>query len=141
MPDITKKSFESDYFKTGDLGEIIDGYLYYRGRKKEMIKTGGISVYPIDIERVLREVEGVREVAVVGVEDEYFGEAVIAVVVGEVKKEALIKKASKLAPYQRPLFYDIVKELPKNRLGKIQKFKLKEKYKNLKIGKRLKGIL
>jgi acyl-CoA synthetase (AMP-forming)/AMP-acid ligase II len=90
---------------------------------------------------VLREVEGVREVAVVGVEDEYFGEAIIAVVVGEVKKEELIKKANKLAPYQRPLFYDIVKELPKNSLGKIQKFKLKEKYKNLKIGKKLKGIL
>jgi len=141
MSDVTQKSFENDYFKTGDLGEIIDGYLYYRGRKKEMIKTGGISVYPIDIERVLREVEGVREVAVVGVEDEYFGEAIIAVVVGEVKKEELIKKANKLAPYQRPLFYDIVKELPKNSLGKIQKFKLKEKYKNLKIGKRLKGIL
>jgi acyl-CoA synthetase (AMP-forming)/AMP-acid ligase II len=142
MPDTTKESFDGDFFKTGDLGEIVDGYLYYKGRKKDLIKTGGISVYPMDIEKVLKEVNGVTDVAVIGVEDEYFGEVVVAIVTGNVKKDELIKKANnKLATYQRPLFYDISKELPKNSLGKVQKFKLKEKYKNLQIGKRLKGLL
>ncbi len=141
MPQTTQESFEDGFFKTGDLGEIIDGYLYYKGRKKELIKTGGISVYPIDIEKVLKEVNGVKEVAVVGVRDSYFGEAIIVVVVGDVKKSELMKTANKhLAPYQRPLFYDIVEKLPKNEMGKLQKFKLKEKYKNLNLGERLKCI-
>ena len=141
MPDITKNSFEDSFFKTGDLGEIVDGYLYYKGRIKELIKTGGISVYPIDVEEVLKKVDGVKEVAVIGVEDSYFGEIVVAVIVGDVKKSELIKAANKhLAPYQRPLFYDIVEKLPKNEMGKIQKFKLKEKYKNLNLGERLKCI-
>jgi long-chain acyl-CoA synthetase len=140
MLNITKESFEDDFFKTGDLGEIKEGFLYYKGRKKELIKTGGISVYPMDIEKVLKKVNGVKEVAVIGIEDEYFGEAIIAVVVGDVKKIDLIKTANVLAPYQRPLFYDIVESLPKNRLGKLQKYKLKEKYKNLQLGKRLKGL-
>jgi len=140
MPNITKESFEDDFFKTGDLGEIKEGFLYYKGRKKELIKTGGISVYPMDIEKVLKKVDGVKEVAVIGVEDEYFGEAIIAAVVGDVKKTDLIKTANVLAPYQRPLFYDIVESLPKNRLGKLQKYKLKEKYKNLQLSKRLKGL-
>jgi acyl-CoA synthetase (AMP-forming)/AMP-acid ligase II len=140
LPQITKESFEGEYFKTGDLGEMVDGFLYYKGRKKELIKTGGISVYPIDIEKVIKEVEGVDEVAVIGAEDEYFGEIVVAVVVGNVKKNEILKACSVLAPYQRPMFVDIVKELPKNALGKLQKFKLREKYKNLQLGKRLKGI-
>jgi len=141
MPNVTKNSFEDEFFKTGDLGEIIDGYLYYKGRIKDLIKTGGISVYPIDVEEVLKKVDGVKEVAVIGVEDSYFGESVIAVVVGDVKKSELIKAANKhLAPYQRPLFYDIVEKIPKNEMGKVQKFKLKEKYKNLNLGERLKCI-
>ena len=141
MLEVTKESFEGEFFKTGDLGEIIDGYLYYKGRKKELIKTGGISVYPIDIEKVLKKVDGVKEVAVIGIDDSYFGEIVSAIVVGDVKKIELMKIANKhLASYQRPLFYDIVDELPKNEMGKLQKFKLKEKYKNLNIGERLKCI-
>jgi acyl-CoA synthetase (AMP-forming)/AMP-acid ligase II len=137
---ITDKSFDGEFFKTGDLGEIRDGFLYYKGRKKELIKTGGISVYPVDIEKVIKEVKGVEEVAVIGVEDEYFGEIVVAIVVGDVKKSDIIKACNRLAPYQRPMFVDIVDSLPKNSMGKLQKFKLKENYKNLQLGKRLKGI-
>ena len=141
MPEITKKSFEDGYFKTGDIGMLKDGFLYYMGRKKEMIKTGGISVYPIDIEKVIKEINGVDEVAVIGVEDSYFGEAVIAVFTGNAKIADIRRVAKeKLSSFQQPLFYDRVDTLPKNSLGKIQKFKLKEKYKNLDLGKRLKGI-
>lgn len=142
MQQETIKSFVGDYFKTGDLGYIKNNYLYYTGRKKEIIKTGGISVYPKDIEKVLLNVDGVKECAVIGIEDEYFGEAIVAVVVGNTKKSKLQKACMEnLAPYQMPMHYDIVEELPKNYLGKLQKFKLKEKYKNLNIGKKLRGIL
>ncbi|WP_092910529.1 class I adenylate-forming enzyme family protein [Hydrogenimonas thermophila] len=140
--EITHESFEDGYFKTGDLGVLKDGFLYYTGRKKEMIKTGGISVYPMDIEKVIKEVDGVDEVAVIGIEDSYFGEAVIAVFTGTAKIADIRSVAKeKLLSYQQPLFYDRVDALPKNSLGKLQKFKLKEKYKNLDLGRRLKGLL
>lgn len=139
LPEITEASFTNNgFFKTGDFGSIDDdGFLSYKGRIKEMIKTGGISVYPIDIEKPLMQLNGVKEVAVIGVPDSYFGEAVIAIVVGDISVKELQKGVVDLASYQKPLFYDIVKELPKNLLGKLQKFKLQEKYKNLNIGKRL----
>jgi len=139
MPEITQESFDDGFFKTGDLGEIKNDFLYYKGRKKELIKTGGISVYPIDIEKILKEVKGVEELVVVGIEDEYFGEAIICVYEGETTIKDLMKTANILASYQRPLFY-IKDKLPRNEMGKIQKFKLKEKYKNLNLGKKLKGI-
>jgi len=130
-----------EWFNTGDLGEIKDGYLYYKGRTKELIKTGGISVYPIDIEKVILEIDGVKEVAVVGLDDSYFGEIVAAIIVGNVKKNEVMRYLQKrLLPYQIPLFYDIVDFLPKNHMGKLQKYKLKEKYKHIDIGKRLRGI-
>jgi len=130
-----------EWFNTGDLGEIKEGYLYYKGRTKELIKTGGISVYPIDIEKVILEIDGVKEVAVIGLDDSYFGEIVAAIIVGDVKKNEIMRYLQKrLLPYQIPLFYDIVDTLPKNHMGKLQKFKLKEKYKHIDIGKRLKGI-
>jgi len=136
LPQITKEAFDGEYFKTGDLGEMVDGFLYYKGRKKELIKTGGISVYPIDVEKEIKKLNKVKEVAVVGAEDEYFGEIIVAVVVGNVSRMDVIKACENLAPYQRPMYIDIVDELPKTSLGKVQKFKLKEKYKNLGIGKR-----
>ncbi len=130
-----------EWFHTGDLGEIIDEYLYYKGRTKELIKTGGISVYPIDIEKVLLEIDEIKEVAVIGIDDSYFGEAIVAVIVGNIKKSEVMRYAQKyLLPYQVPLFYDIVDNLPKNSMGKLQKFKLKEKYNHLDISKKLKGL-
>lgn len=142
MPEQTTQSFIGDYFKTGDLGKIDDGFLYFMGRSKELIKTGGISVYPLDIEKVINQVKGVIECAVIGVEDDYFGEAIVAVVVGEVTKKVLRKACQNgLAPYQHPMYYDIVAQLPKNALGKLQKFKLKAHYKDLQIGRKLRGVL
>ena len=140
LEEVTKKSFDKEFFKTGDIGEILDNYLYYKGRNKEVIKSGGISIYPIDIEKVLRKVKGVKEVAVIGVEDEYFGEAIVAIIEGDAKKVALLEASKKLATFQRPLEY-IFDTIPRNEMGKIQKFKLKEKYKSLNLGKKLKGFL
>ncbi len=142
MPQITSDSFLDSYFKTGDLGVLRDGYLYYMGRTKDIIKTGGISVYPIDIERVLKDINGIDEIAVVGIDDSYFGEAVIAIFKGDAKITDIVKIAKQeLLSYQQPLFYDKVDVLPKNSLGKLQKFKLREKYNHLDLGKKLKGVL
>lgn len=142
MPQITSDSFLDGYFKTGDLGVLRDGYLYYMGRTKDIIKTGGISIYPIDIERVLKDIDGIDEIAVVGIDDSYFGEAVIAIFKGDAKITDIVKIAKQeLLSYQQPLFYDKVDVLPKNGLGKLQKFKLKEKYNHLDLGKKLKGVL
>lgn len=142
MPEVTTESFIDSYFKTGDLGYIENGFLHYMGRTKELIKTGAISVFPIDIEKVLLNVNGVKECAVIGVDDNYFGEIIVAIVTGDVKKSDLRKACVEgLAPYQLPMHYDVVDSLPKNNLGKLQKFKLKDNYKHLNIGSRLKGLL
>ncbi|RLD81956.1 MAG: long-chain fatty acid--CoA ligase [Bacteroidetes bacterium] len=129
----TNESFTEDgYFKTGDIGFLDqDDYLYYKGRINDVIITGGINVYPQDIERVLNSLESVKETAVIGVEDEYFGEIILAVIVA--KKDTIIKiselrKAclSNLTDYQQPQQYEVVKGLPKTALGKVMKNTLKD---------------
>src|SRR3989344_4951144 len=84
----TKESFWEEYFKTGDVGYIdTDGFLYYRGREKDVIKYGAINLYPGDIENVLLRFKGVKECAVVGVEDKYLGEVPLAAIVSDEKIE------------------------------------------------------
>ena len=128
----TNESFTEDgYFKTGDIGFLDqDGYLYYKGRINDVIITGGINVYPQDIERVLNSLDSVKETAVIGVEDECFGEIILAVIVA--KEDAIIKISelrkvclTNLTDYQQPQRYEIVNELPKTALGKVMKNKLK----------------
>ncbi|MFH1847191.1 MAG: class I adenylate-forming enzyme family protein, partial [Candidatus Omnitrophota bacterium] len=82
----TKKSIKEGYFYTGDIGKFDDdGFLYYIGRKKDIIITGGINVYPKDIEDILWQFDGIQEFAVIGVDDLYFGEAILAVIVADKK--------------------------------------------------------
>lgn len=143
--ELTNQSFKDGYFKTGDLGRLDeDGYLYYLGRSKDLIITGGINVYPGDVEKVIMRAKGVIDVAVVGIPDEYFGEAVIAVIqaLGEVSKLEIQNLCSReLADFQRPLAYIFIDELPKSELGKIKKGLLREQYKNLDASKRLRSLL
>lgn len=131
----TKESFTDDgYFKTGDIGYLDqDGYLYYKGRINDVIITGGINVYPQDIESVLNSLESVKESAVIGIEDEYFGEIILAIIVA--KQDTIIKISDlrklcllNLTDYQQPQRYEIVKELPKTALGKVIKNKLKNDF-------------
>lgn len=126
----TKRSFSNGYFKTGDVGYLdTDGFLYYRGREKDVIKYGAINLYPVDIESVLIRFKGVKECAVIGLEDKYLGEVPLAVIVadGKVEKKELRKFClDHLADYQAPVDFVFVDQLPKSELGKIQKFKLKE---------------
>jgi long-chain acyl-CoA synthetase len=138
----TRKAFDDEeYFYTGDLGYLDEeGYLYYLGRKKELIITGGINVYPRDVEAVIAQYEDVSECAVIGVEDSYFGEAVLAVVVPVEGKPidllGLRRHCGRmLADYQQPLAYEIVDALPKNPMGKLMKFRLVEQFKGYTIKK------
>jgi malonyl-CoA/methylmalonyl-CoA synthetase len=117
-------AFTADgWFKTGDLGELdADGYLQIIGRSKELIISGGYNVYPREVEEVLADFPGVREVAVVGRASVRWGEEVTAVVVadGEVELAALREfAAARLAPYKLPRSLERVEELPRNALGKL----------------------
>jgi acyl-CoA synthetase (AMP-forming)/AMP-acid ligase II len=125
-PEATAEAVTPDgWFRTGDVGRIdADGYLYVEDRIKDMIITGGENVYSIEVERILAEHPAVVEVAVFGVPDEKWGEAVKAVVAlqGEASEADLIGWArQRLAAYKCPKSVEIVEALPRNPTGKILK--------------------
>ena len=132
MSDETNQSMHNGYFLTGDLGYLDDqGYLYYKGRKKDLIICGGINIYPKDIEDVIRNIPGIKEVAVVPKLDPNLGEVVKAVIVTsntDVQPLKSIKRfcAENLADFQFPREIVFTESLPKNSLGKIQKHRIIE---------------
>ncbi|MBI4464912.1 MAG: AMP-binding protein, partial [Acidobacteria bacterium] len=128
-PEETAASFTPDgFFKTGDLGRWCkDGSLSVVGRSKEMIITGGLNVYPKEIESALDQMEGIAESAVIGVPHPDFGEGVVAVVARKPGWESLTEAAlmarlkELLANYKVPKRIFFVDELPRNAMGKVQK--------------------
>ncbi len=138
MPEKTAEEFTPDgWFKTGDVGKIdADGYVTIVGRSKDLIISGGYNVYPAEIEGTINDLPGVAESAVVGVPHPDFGEAVVAVVVakpGAKLEGAAIAAALKaqIANFKVPKLVDVVKELPRNAMGKVQKNLLREQHKGL----------
>jgi acyl-CoA synthetase (AMP-forming)/AMP-acid ligase II len=131
-PEATNTSFRDGWFYTGDLGYFDEeGYLFVVGRKKDMVKSGGISVYPLEIEDVMYKHPEIVEAAVIGVPDPAWGEAVKAVVVlkagSSVNGETLVRFCKEqLASYKVPKSVDIVTALPHTEIGKVNKVKLKE---------------
>ena len=131
-PEATVASFRDGWFYTGDLAYFDEeGYLYVVGRKKDMIKSGGISIYPLEIEGVLYSHPDVLEAAVIGLPDPEWGEAAKAVVVlkqgSTVRGDDLLRFCKEhLAGYKVPKSIDIVSSLPHTELGKVSKEKLKE---------------
>ena len=121
------------YFRTGDIGrQDRDGRVWITGRAKDLIICGGLNVYPKEIELVLDALPGVVESAVIGAPHHDFGEAVVAVVIGQGEERAIIAAArEKLAPYKAPKRVVFVSELPLNAMGKVQKAVLRETYKDL----------
>jgi malonyl-CoA/methylmalonyl-CoA synthetase len=109
------------WFATGDLVSVSDdGYVTVRGRRTELIITGGHNVYPAEVEAVLSRHPGVREVAIVGVPSAEWGETVEAFVVGDPDLESLNDLAAReLASFKRPRQVHIVEALPRNALGKV----------------------
>ncbi len=115
------ESTTDGWFATGDLASVSsDGYVTIRGRRTELIITGGHNVYPAEVEAVLARHPGVREVAVIGVPSAEWGETVAAFVVGDPDLESLEDLANReLASFKRPRQVHTVEALPRNALGKV----------------------
>lgn len=120
-PEKTAAAWRGDSFTVGDLGRLDDdGYLYLDGRREDLLITGGVNVYPLEVENTLREHPGVADVAVYGVPDERWGQRVCAAVVGEVSAAQLDAFArERLAPPKRPKEYHFLTELPRTLTGKV----------------------
>ena len=133
----TEEAFKKDgFFITGDLAQRDeDGYLTIVGRDKDVIISGGLNVYPKEIEDVINEMPNILESAVVGIHHHDFGEAVLAIVVSNDKTLAEIKVLDflkdKLAKYKLPKRVIFLDELPRNTMGKVQKKVLRENYLDL----------
>jgi long-chain acyl-CoA synthetase len=113
-------------FTVGDLGRIDEeGYVFLDGRREDLIISGGVNVYPAEVERVLGEVAGVEDIAVFGVDDDQWGQRVCAAVVGPVERPALEAHAREhLAPAKRPKAYHRLDALPRTPTGKVRRLDL-----------------
>jgi len=135
-PEATQESFADGWFKTGDVAvqDEVDGYYRILGRRSiDIIKTGGYKISALEIEEVFRTHPAVRECAVVGVPDEYWGERVCAALilnpgmrVSEPKLHEWAK--SRIAGYKVPKEIQIVTDLPRNAMGKVVKPELKRMF-------------
>lgn len=137
MPAVTAAEFRDGWFVTGDLGAFDrEGYLSILGRAKDLVISGGLNVYPVEVEAALDALPGVAASAVVGVPHRDFGEAVVACVVaapGAVVEEAVVRAAlrDRLAGFKVPKRVMVVAELPRNAMGKVQKAELRRVYAGL----------
>ncbi|NKB98610.1 MAG: AMP-binding protein [Pseudomonadales bacterium] len=131
-PELTDAAFNGDWFRTGDIGHVDDqGYYYIDDRKKDVIISGGENIYPAELENVLADIPELSEYAVIGRPDEKWGEATVACVVlrdGQSlsKDELLAGFEGKLARYKHPQDVLYFESLPRNAMGKVLKYKLRE---------------
>jgi long-chain acyl-CoA synthetase len=134
-PEATAQAFTEDgFFRTGDAGMLDgDGYLYIKDRLKDMIVTGGENVHPAEVEAALSLHPSIKDVAVIGIPDDKWGEAVHAIVVPASAiqpdvNEILSWARGRLAGYKLPKSIEFVAELPRNASGKILRRALREPY-------------
>lgn len=133
-PEKTAAAYRGSLFTVGDMGYVdADGYLFISDRKIDMVITGGVNVYPREIEETLHRHPAVLDVAVFGVPDERWGESIKAVV--ELREGASATAGEladfcreRLAAYKCPRSFDLVPELPRDPSGKVLKRKLREPY-------------
>ena len=134
-PNYNKQHFKDGWFITGDVGKIDEkNYVYLIGRSKDVIISGGINIYPREIEDVIESMPEVKECAVVGILDKEFGESVKAYVVLNPKTnltedEIIAYCKEKLASFKKPKFVQFLDALPKNSMGKIIKEELRKMHK------------
>ena len=132
-PKATTESIDTEgWFRSGDAGYLVDGYLFIHDRVKDMIISGGENIYPAEIENVLMKHPGVTDVAVIGVPDERWGETVKAIVT---RNETSVTEAElfsfcrkNLAHYKCPKSIDWMSVIPRNPSGKILKTELRKPY-------------
>src|SRR5207253_535101 len=134
QPDATATSMRDGFFSVGDIAyRDPDGYYYICDRKVDMVISGGVNIYPAEVEAVLHGHPAVRDVAVIGVPDQQWGESLKAVVERQpgaaVTAEELIAWcAGRLADYKKPRSVDFVAELPRDQAGKLLKRRIREPY-------------
>jgi malonyl-CoA/methylmalonyl-CoA synthetase len=137
-PEKTAAEFRGDrFFITGDIGKIdSEGYVHILGRARDLIITGGLNVYPKEIEAEIDSIPGVAESAVIGLPHDDFGEAIAAIVVRS--PDAQLDESDvreflevRLARFKLPKRVVFVDELPRNAMAKVQKAVLRESYKDL----------
>jgi acyl-CoA synthetase (AMP-forming)/AMP-acid ligase II len=135
LPEATSRTLDADgWLRTGDAGYLDDdGYLYISDRIKDMIISGAENIYPAEVENVIHDHPAVADVAVIGIPDEKWGEAVKAIVVlhpgAAVDASAIIAFArSRMAHFKAPKSVDFVDALPRNAAGKILRRELREPY-------------
>jgi fatty-acyl-CoA synthase len=139
-PDATAAVFHDGWLRTGDMGAMDEnGFVYFHDRLKDMVKTGGLNVYSQEVERALQKFPAVREVAIIGLPSEKWGEEVVAVIVARdgmtvVAEEVIAFAKANLASYKAPKRVVTIpyEEMPINYSGKIVKRDLRAR-----IAKRL----
>ncbi len=136
-PELTAAAKNGNYFLTGDLGYLDDeGYLYFVSRKKDIIISGGINIYPADIESVIKQHPQIDDCSVIAIQDSYLGEAVYAVCATRTQDHQTLERELRtslgqhLASFQQPLGYDFIPALPLTASGKIDKQGLRKDYNN-----------
>jgi acyl-CoA synthetase (AMP-forming)/AMP-acid ligase II len=125
-PEATAQAWNGSACTVGDLGRLDpDGFLYLTGRRHDLIISGGVNVYPAEVENVLAAVDGIAEVAVFGLPDEQWGQRVCAAYVADGRRrgtaEGALRAAAseRLAPYKRPKSYFATTDLPHTATGKL----------------------
>jgi malonyl-CoA/methylmalonyl-CoA synthetase len=134
-PELAATEFTADgWFRTGDIGAFDDdGYLRIVGRAKDLVISGGLNVYPKEVEDVVDAIDGVLECAVIGVPDADLGEAVLVVVVadaGRALDPAAVRAAARerLAGFKVPKRIEVIDALPRNAMGKVTKAELRKRF-------------
>jgi acyl-CoA synthetase (AMP-forming)/AMP-acid ligase II len=136
-PELTAKTLKNGWLHTGDLvRQDEEGFIYYVDRKKDLIISGGENIFPVDLESVLIGQPDVKDVAIIGIPDDRYGEVVAAVVepvAGATVTEAEIREyfEPKLPKYAWPRII-IIGKVPRNPTGKIEKPKLRERYSDVR---------
>jgi malonyl-CoA/methylmalonyl-CoA synthetase len=128
-PTATKETFdEQGWFKTGDVATVVDGYYKILGRASvDIIKSAGYKISALDIERELLEHPDIHECAVVGLEDEQYGQKIVAILVQKQGTTSLTVDTlkswakSRLAPYKIPRMLVQLHQMPRNAMGKVNK--------------------
>ena len=124
-PERTKAAWRGDAFTASDLGHLDDGYLFLDSRRDDLIISGGVNVYPTEVENVLAALAGVEDVAVFGAPDDRWGQRVCAAVVGRVRPDAVVDHArAHLAAYKCPKDVYLVDDLPRTGTGKVRRSEL-----------------
>jgi long-chain acyl-CoA synthetase len=136
-PTKTESSYRGDWFTLGDMGRLdADGDLFLTGRTAELIISGGVNIYPVEIDEVLIKHEGVADAAVVGVPNEDWGEEIKAVVelkpgwaaTPETARAILDFARERLPGFQRPRSVDFVPALPRSPAGKVLRAQVRAPY-------------